>query len=114
MAQCGGGGAVAAVRPFADVDAAAELPLVGVGGLLRVGLELEDAAGVRHAHELDVGGLLVGVEPASPHHERLAGVPWKMEEGCRNLLNCILAICIRCIFNETRGHWASGLCTYTG
>ena len=95
MVHCGGGGPVAAVRPLADVDAAAELPLVRVRGLLRVGLELEDAAGVRHTHEFDVRGLLVGVEPASPHHERFASVPWKKEgwmDACGNVLNCILTI----------------------
>ena len=49
--------------------------LPGVLLLLLVGLELEDAAGVRHAHQLHVGRLLVGVEPAGTNHEGLASVP---------------------------------------
>ena len=68
-------GAVAAVRPVADLDAAGQLPLPVAALLLLAGLELEDAAGVRHADQLDVGRLLVGVEAARPHHQSLARVP---------------------------------------
>ena len=69
-------GAIAAVRPVADLDAAGQLPLLLVAALLLLaGLELEDAAGVRHADQLDVGRLLVGVEAARPHHQSLARVP---------------------------------------